>query len=75
MENHKKPLYFDTFPTGAPAVTAGDGNYLGFRRVPVKKYGKPLATAMVAPMWGLQVAVRQFAPPIADDHRCYVGMV
>ena len=43
-------------------MTAGDGNYLGFRRVPVKKYEKPLATAMVAPMWGLQVAARTVPP-------------
>ena len=28
--NHQKPLYFDTFSTGAPAMTAGDGDYLGF---------------------------------------------
>ena len=55
MENHQKPLYFDTFSTGAPAEIAGDGICLGFRRVPLKKHKKPLATASFAPMRGPQV--------------------
>ena len=45
MENHQKPLYSDTFPTGAPAVTAGDGDYF---------FGG-LADAFFGPVFGAEL--------------------